>query len=135
MGTEQVERTRQRGGTWESADTIAVVKMEELKPDARMFLSVLAVLYILWMLKSEASSFARALEALWEHEPTTSVHPATIKAEKARLGRMRRHLAVAGFGTVVACFLLATCMLWGYILWMQAHLEVTPTAHHLTSLP
>ena len=54
---EQVERTRNRGGTWESADTIAVVKMDEVKFDAQMVLSVLAVLYILWMLRCDATSF------------------------------------------------------------------------------
>jgi len=74
--------------------------------------------------RSEATSFAVALEALWEHEPSGSMHPATLKAEKARVRRMRRHAAVAGFGTVVAFFLLATCALWGYILWLQADLEV-----------
>ena len=41
-----------------------------------------------------------------------------------QVGKLRRNLAVAGFGAFTAFFLLATCALWCYIMWLTHDLQV-----------
>jgi hypothetical protein len=72
-----------RGALAALASSHATYGLSQVKLDAQMVLSILCLLYLLWMLKSELQSFAVALEQIRLYMMVEQPEPESTAAQEA----------------------------------------------------